>query len=80
MELYKELLFQLLREETVQITFSNLNLNELLESVCYRTLCRIKEVIEDDTLDDESCFMKIEEIVNALEEAGSSGGSRHDFG
>ena len=43
-------------------------------------LCRIKEIIEDDTLDDPECFMKIEEIVCVLEEVGSSGGIRHDFG
>ncbi len=80
MELYKELLLQILSEENMQISFNNLNVNELLESVCYRTLCRIKEIIEDDTLDDPECFMKIEEIVCVLEEVGSSGGIRHDFG
>lgn len=80
MELYKELLLQILREENVQISFNNLNLDRLLESACYRTLCRIKEIIEDDTLEDPECFMKIEEIVCALEEAGSGGGIRHDFG
>ena len=80
MELYKELLLQILSEENMQILFNNLNVNELLESVCYRTLCRIKEIIEDDTLDDPECFMKIEEIVCVLEEVGSSGGIRHDFG
>lgn len=80
MELYKELLLQILSEENMQISFNNLNANELLESVCYRTLCRIKEIIEDDTLDDPECFMKIEEIVCVLEEVGSSGGIRHDFG
>lgn len=80
MELYKELQLQILSEENMQISFNNLNVNELLESVCYRTLCRIKEIIEDDTLDDPECFMKIEEIVCVLEEVGSSGGIRHDFG
>ena len=80
MELYKELLLQILREENVQISFNNLNLDRLLESACYRTLCRIKEIIEDDTLEDPECFMKIEEIVCALEETGSGGGIRHDFG
>ena len=80
MELYKELLLQILSEENMQISFNNLNANELLESVCYRTLCRIKEIIEDDTLDDPECFMKIEEIVCVLEEVGSCGGIRHDFG
>lgn len=66
----------------VQVSFTNLkfNLNELLESRCYQVLCKIKNVIEDDELDDEACFMKIEEIICAFEEVGSSGGFRHDFG
>lgn len=82
MELYKELLVQLLKEEQVQVSFVNepINLHELLESRCYQTLCKIKSVIEDDTLDDLTCFMKIEEIICVFEDMGSSGGFRHDFG
>ena len=79
MELYKELLLQILREENVQISFNNLNLDRLLESACYRTLCRIKEIIEDDTLEDPECFMKIEEIICVFEDLGSGCGRRHDF-
>ena len=37
-------------------------------------------VIEDDSLEDDECFMKIEEIVCAFENLGSGGGNRHDFG
>ena len=40
---------------------------------------KIKAVIEDDSLTDETCFAKIEEIVCILESVGSGGGSRHDF-
>ena len=82
MELYKELLRRILKEENVSISFPNLNvnLNELLESRCYQALCEIKRIVEDDSLDDEACFMKIEEIICTLEDLGSSGGSRHDFG
>lgn len=47
---------------------------------CYWALCRIKEILEDETLDDPQCFQKIEEIVCVLENLGSDGGLRHDFG
>lgn len=80
MELYKELLLHLLREEGVQTSINSLDLNVLLESTCYQALCRIKEVLEDDTLEDQECFMKIEEIVCVLERIGSNGGTRHDYG
>ena len=81
MELYKELLIQILKEQEIQVSFANLkiNLNELLESRCYQILCKIKAVIEDDTLNDEDCFLRIEEIVSTFEEVGSNGGFRHDF-
>lgn len=60
--------------------FSEVDLNKILDSVCYTTLKKIKEIIEDDSLEDEECFMKIEEIVCVFEELGSNGGNRHDFG
>jgi len=49
----------------------------------YRSLfpCqKIKAVIEDDSLEDRDCFIKIEEIVSAFEDIGSTCGPRHDFG
>lgn len=47
---------------------------------CYQALCRIKEILEDENLEDPACFQKIEEIVCVLEELGSDAGLRHDFG
>ena len=44
------------------------------------TLQKIKAIVDDDSLDDPSCFMKIEEVLSALEAIGSDGGFRHDFG
>ena len=52
----------------------------IVELECYKALQKIKAVIEDDNLEDESCFRKVEEIVCIFEEMGSSGGGRHDFG
>ena len=52
---------------------------KLLESRCYIALQNIKDILDDDKLDDDECFMKIEKIVRLFEEMGSDGGSRHDF-
>lgn len=52
----------------------------IIQDRCYQALCRIKEILEDETLDDPACFQKIEEVVCALEELGTDAGIRHDFG
>lgn len=82
MELYADILKHLLMNEKIEVRFPDLKTDsaELVESVCYQTLRKIKEIIEDDRLDDEICYLKIEQIICALEEIGSSGGYRHDFG
>lgn len=82
MDLYQEILLKMLERGNVQVTFSNLNRDpaQIVETECYRTLKKIKAVIEDDSLDDAACYLKIEEIVRLFEELGSGGGNRHDFG
>ena len=82
MELFAELLIKALENERVEVTFPDLKLDpeEIVEMKSYAALCKIKSIIEDDTLDDPECFRKIEEIVATLEFLGSGGGVRHDFG
>ena len=82
MELFKEILTNVLSKEEVRITFPNMktDVTELVESECYKALLKIKSIIEDDRLSDEECFKKIEKIVCILEDIGSDGGCRHDFG
>lgn len=81
MELYQEILMHTLREQQIEVTFPNLKLDakEIVDSVCYRALGMIKEVLADDTLDDAACFERIERIVCIMEHIGSHGGNRHDF-
>ena len=82
MELYKELLIHVLSQESIQLSFPNMQegVSALLERECYRVLEKIKAALADDRLDDRECFYRIEEIIRAFEESGSSGETRHDFG
>ena len=82
MQLYKEILTQILSNQEIHITFPNLNINptEIIQSESYQALQKIKAVITDDSLTDSECFMKIEEIINIFETLVSGGGTRHDFG
>ena len=76
MELYEEILInELMRKFSGQFDVSS-----IINDVCYQTLQKIKAIIEDDSLEDSECFMKIEEIVQVFEHLGSNGGGRHDFG
>ena len=82
MELLQQIFLQAVRTGEIFVTFSGAesSIAEVINGKCYQALQRIKEIVQDDSLADDACFMKIEEIVCALEEIGSNGGSRHDFG
>lgn len=82
MELYKEILALALIHGEIQLVISGKDpdVANIVEGTCYKALQKIKAIIEDDSLEDKECFMKIEEIVGALEEIGSNGGNRHNFG
>ncbi len=82
MELYKEILARVLEEEETQIVFPNLKVDAkaIMEIKSYEALQKIKSILEDDDLEDEECFMRIEKIVQIFEQLGSDGGNRHDFG
>ena len=83
MELYQEILCHVLANETVQISFpqlQNTDVTKIVELGCYQALHKIKAILEDDSLEDSECFQQIEAIVCTFEELGSNCGSRHDFG
>ena len=52
---------------------------ELVNNAACRALEDIRRLLDDDSLDDPACFLRIEEIVNIYEELGSDGGGRHGF-
>lgn len=82
MELNVEILAQFLSQENAQIIFPELRLNaaEIVQLQCYQTLCKIQEIVRDDTLEDAECFERIERIICEFGRIGSDGGGRHDFG
>lgn len=82
MDLYKELLIEILRNEEINITFPNITLScdEIVSAECYKAMQKIKHIVQDDSLDDKECFAKIEAIVILFETLGIDSGNRHDFG
>ena len=83
MELYQEILCHVLANEKVQVSFPELihtDITKIVELECYKALCKIKAILENDALTDSECYQQIEEIVCTFEELGSNGSSRHDFG
>lgn len=82
MDLLCQILSEILQQEKIEVTFPQLTIKieELLQNTCFKALCEIKEILEDDTLDDEICFEKIEKIVLEIEKIGGTCGNRHDFG
>ena len=52
----------------------------LVSDAAGRALLRIRDILADGSLSDETCFWKIEAIVSLLEELGVDCGGRYDFG
>ena len=78
MLLFEEILLEKWKEHS--ICFTAESCEKIVEQESYKALQKIKAVLEDDSLDDPECFMKIERIIRIFEEIGSDGGNRHDFG
>ena len=80
MQFNQEILIHLLQKGNFNVTiYPHFDMAAVFEKECYRSLAKIRDIIRDDTLSDEDCFLKIEEIICILEEMGSDGGIRHDF-
>ena len=52
----------------------------VVQDRCYLALEQFREILRDDSIEDEACFMRIERIVRVFESMGSRCGTRHDFG
>lgn len=58
MELLKEILAKIIEKENINITFSNLEIDvaPIIESKCYKSLQKIKSIIDNDSLSDFECI------------------------
>ena len=81
MKMYEQILVNALENETVQVVFPNVKLNptEIVQLNCYQAIEKIRDVLQNEDLEDVDCFMRIEEIVNTLEDLGVDVDGRHDF-
>ncbi len=82
MDLYKEILISALAKEELQISFPHFdgNIEKLFENECYKIIQRIKDILDDDSLEDKECFERIERLVIEFENLNCTDLSRHDFG
>ena len=82
MELYRDMLCRILETEDFEILLPkwNMKVEEMMEMKCYQALQAIKRILEEDELDDEECFDRIEKIISVFEALGSGIYDRHDFG
>ena len=77
--LYQNVLIKVLSQQDIKVTFENLSIespNEIVEKASFAALHKIREVLDNDGLQDFEC---VERIIAILEEIGTDGGSRHDF-
>ena len=80
MELWREVLISGLQNENNKLDYINDKiLKELIDIQSYSILLQIKLLLEDEKLEDEDCFIKIEKILCKLGENGVFC-DRHDFG
>lgn len=81
MELWQSILVRILQEGSMEVFFSKIdNLAALFESECYKTLLRIKRILENDAYTDKECFEKIDDSITEFDAFGGLDSSRHDFG
>lgn len=82
MEEFKDVWAQALAVENIRGRLSDFCIEPMaiVELKCFQAIEIIKEILEDDTLKDVDCFLKIEEIICCLEDLGLSCGTRHNFG
>ena len=83
MRIEEELFAQAIGREIVQYIknrdLTPKNCAAAAENEALRVLRQIQIILDDDSVDDEACFMRIERIVQAFHAAGIST-PRHDWG
>jgi hypothetical protein len=81
LDLYEELLCKEIGRQMLDaLKILRIDYRGAVNLKAVEALEKIKTIIENDSLEDDACFTRIEAVVRALEDAGSAGGGRHDFG
>lgn len=81
MELWESILIHAISKQGVVVTIPDApDMEKLFEMDCYQALQDIRTVLEDDSLSDPECFLRIEKSIAVFETRGSDAGARHDFG
>ncbi|MBE6931733.1 MAG: hypothetical protein E7463_15800 [Ruminococcaceae bacterium] len=80
MDLYYEILECCLRDWKKNNVFPDLRrtVDQIVELRCYKALKEIKAVMDDDSLETEEYFTRIDQILSFL--GDSDDGTRHDIG
>ena len=63
----------------VHISCGEEALERVMKERCWQALREIRDVLDDEELDDPICFRRIERIVEIYEAMGLGGGSPIDF-
>ncbi len=83
-EFYASILAKILIDAGAGIVIGGTDSEDILKSMAESESCKalrkIRDVLDDDTLEDRTCFHRIEQIVPVFEELDPGAGSRHDFG
>ena len=79
MELYFEILEKLLQDRDADMMQWKQTMDHAVEMKSDQALQQIKCILQDDSLTDEDCFEKIEQIVCVFEHLGSGCENRYDF-
>ncbi len=78
---FEELFAQIIGTEVLKYLFGEgvlKTLSQEAESAAVRVLAEIRTVLDDEALDDPTCFRRIDAIVSAFHAQGIST-TRHDF-
>ena len=65
MDLYKEILINILKDNDIEITFKGIEFdyNKLLENKSYVALNEIKKILANDTIDNANCLKKHKKLL-----------------
>ena len=79
MEFVISILAAYLKKEKIEVTFPQLQCSaaEIVNQMSYKMLKRIKDVLEDTTVNDPDCYQQIENIIKCFEMYDITVNNRH---